>query len=361
MSDRVRVGFLGAGRIADLQCLGYREHENAEIVAVCDLKPEVAKRRADEWGASAYTDFELFLRDDEIDAVEILTPHHVHAAQAIACLDAGKHVSLQKPPAVNLEELREVLGAVKWSGRTFRVFDNFMYYPPHQRARQLIREGAIGEPISVRMKTAVGRPSDGSTLDDSTLGRRMDSAQSTGGPLTFDYGYHCYHMARYFIPAEIERVHAFINWTEVGKGKRYDGPALVSWKYAGDIPRFGSWEVIASFSMRVRSKYYVSDDQTEIHGTEGIIWVNRCTGQLLDEPALVLYREGETRAFHDLETDWAESFRLGTRDFVDAIIEGRQPHQSGEEARRTLAVALAVAKSAAAGREVEVSELLTGE
>jgi predicted dehydrogenase len=110
--------------------------------------------------------------------------------------------------------------------------------------------------------------------------------------------------------------------------------------------------------MRVRSKYYVSDDRTEIHGTEGIIWVNRCTGQLLDEPALVLYREGETRAFHDIETDWASSFRLGTRDFVDAILEGRQPPQNGEEARRTLAVALAVAKSAAEKREVEVAEVL---
>ena len=86
--------------------------------------------------------------------------------------------------------------------------------------------------------------------------------------------------------------------------------------------------------MRVRSDYYVSDDRMEIHGTHGLIWVNRCTGKLLDEPAVVLYRDGETRAFHDLAVDWAESFRLGGRDFVDALREGRSPAQPPRRARR---------------------------
>jgi predicted dehydrogenase len=136
---------------------------------------------------------------------------------------------------------------------------------------------------------------------------------------------------------------------------------LISWKYAGATPRFGSWEVIASLAMRVRSKYYVSDDRLEIHGSEGILWVNRCTGKLLDEPPLVLYRDGETRAFHDLETDWAASFRIGTMDFVDALLEGRDVPQDGASARNTLAFALAVGRSAAEGREVAVAEILAGD
>lgn len=358
MPERVRVGFVGAGRIADLQSLGYLEHPQAEIVAVCDVDEANAKRRAEEWGARAYSDFDLFLEDDEIDAVEILTPHDLHATQAIACLDARKHVSLQKPPALTIEEMDEIVGAVRWSGKTFRVFENFMYYPPNVKAKELIDEGAIGVPIAIRIKTAAGRPSEGWPQEMPALAWRMDLAKSGGGPVTFDHGYHCYHMARFLMPEEIERVHAFIHWTEMAPGAFYDGPAIVSWKYAGDIPRYGSWEVIASLGMRVRSKYYVSDDRIEIHGTEGIIWVNRCTGQLLDEPSVVLYREGETRAFHDLPTDWAESFLLGGRDFIDSILEGRQPPLNTDEARRTLAVALAVGKSAAEGREVAISELL---
>jgi predicted dehydrogenase len=358
-SDLLRVGFLGCGRIADLQCRGYLDHPRARLHAVCDLDPALARRRAQKWGATrAFSALSELLADPELDAVEILTPHHLHAEHAVAALEAGKHVSLQKPPTRTLEEWDRVVAAARASGRTLRVFENFMYYPPHQKAKQLVDAGAIGVPLSVRVKTAAGHPSAGWRVEPRSLAWRTDPAACGGGPTTFDHGYHCYNMARFFVPAEIERVHAFIHWFPIGENGWYDGPALISWKYAGDVPRFGSWEVIASIGMKVRSKYYVSDDRIEIHGSEGILWVNRCTGKLLEEPALVLYRDGETRAFHTLEGDWAESFRLGAHDFVDAIAEGRQPPQDAEQARRTLAFALAAARSAAERREVEIVEIL---
>ena len=77
-----------------------------------------------------------------------------------------------------------------------------------------------------------------------------------------------------------------------------------------------------------------------------------------DAEPLVLYRDGETRAFHDLATDWSESFRLGAHDFVDALLAGRPPEQSLAEARRTLAFALAAGRSAAERREVSLAEIL---
>jgi predicted dehydrogenase len=357
--DPLRVGLLGCGRIADLQCLGYLEHPGARIHAVCDRDEATARRRAQAWGAPrVYTDPEKLFADPEVDAVEILTPHQLHEEHARAALAAGKHVSLQKPPTRTLEEFERVARAARESGRTFRVFENFMYYPPHAKAKELIEAGAIGEPLSVRVKTASGRFSDGWDVSPATQAWRLDPETCGGGPTTFDHGYHCYHMGRFFMPEEIDRVHAFIHWTKLAEHEWIDGPALISWRHAGGVPRHGSWEVIASLGLRVRSKYYVSDDRLEIHGSEGILWVNRCTGQLLDEPSVVLYREGETRAFHDLATDWAESFRLGTRDFVDAVREGRQPPQDVDEARRTLAFALAALRSAAEAREVRVGEIL---
>src|ERR1022692_3189369 len=112
-----------------------------------------------------------------------------------------------------------------------------------------------------------------------------------------------------------------------------------------------------STTIRVRSKYYASDDRIEIHGTEGIIWINRCTGSLLDEPALVLYRDGETRAWHDIPNDWSESFRLGVHDFIDALIEGRQPPQDADDAAATLGFAIAAHVSACEHREVCLDEI----
>jgi predicted dehydrogenase len=359
--EPVRVGFLGVGRIADLQCLGYLDHPRARIVAVCDVDESIARARAEAWGAQrVYTNAEKLFADPEVDAVEILTPHHLHAQHAIAALEAGKHVSLQKPPTRTLAELDEVAAAAERNGRRVRVFENFMHYPPHTRAKELIEAGAIGDPLSIRIKTAAGRLDEGWDVGPASMAWRMRRDECGGGPTTFDHGYHCFHMAQFLMPVPVERVHAWIHWMKLGEDAWYDGPAFVSWRYTGDVPRFGSWEVIASLQMRVRSDYYVSDDRMEIHGSEGILWVNRCTGKLLDEPSLVLYRDGETRAFHDLETDWAASFRLGGRAFVDALLDGVAAPQDLAAARETLAFALAAGRSAEEGREVTLSEIYSG-
>jgi predicted dehydrogenase len=359
--EHVRVAIVGCGRIADLQSLGYHDHPRATLLAVCDTDEALARQRAGEWAVpKVHTDLERLLADPEIDAVDVLTPHHLHAQHAVAALDAGKHVSLQKPPTRTLAELDAIAAAAAAarSGRTVRVFENFTHYPPHRRVQALIDEGAIGTPLSIRLATLAGRPGDGWNVEARSQAWRVDPALCGGGPTTFDHGYHVYTLARQMMGAEVARVHAFIHWNSVGDGLWYDGPSLLSWQYEGDLPRYGSWETVASLGMRVRSKYYAADDRLEVHATEGIVWANRCTGHLLDEPSVVPYRDGETRAFHDLATDWAESFRLGAHDFVDALLQGRAPHQTLADARRTLAEALAAGRSAAERREVSLDEIL---
>ena len=88
--ETVRVGFLGCGRIADLQCLGYLGHPQARIHAVCDVDGALAKRRAEEWSAErVYTDYEQLVSDPDLDLIEILTPHHLHEEHAIAALESA--------------------------------------------------------------------------------------------------------------------------------------------------------------------------------------------------------------------------------------------------------------------------------
>jgi len=355
--DQVRVGIIGCGQIAALHAAAYRAHPRAELAAICDVDEALLERRRQEWGAAqVYRDYRLLLADSGIDAVDVLLPHHLHRSVTLAALAAGKHVSLQKPPVFTLGELDELFDAAGAARRWLRVFENFMYYPPHRKARELVMAGAIGEPLSVRIKTAAGRPQDGWAVSQRALAWRMDPGSCGGGPTCFDHGYHCYNMARFFVREPVERVHAWIHVSRFGDNAFYDGPALVSWKYAG-VPKYGSWEVVASLGLRVRSRYYPSDDRIEVHGSEGILWVNRCTGKLLEEPPLVLYRDGQTRAFHDLPSDWAESFVAGVGDFVDALVEGRQPAQDREEARATLRFAIAAHLAAYEGREVDLAEV----
>ena len=354
--SRVRVAFIGAGRIADLHALGYGDNPEAELYAVCDADPTWASSRAGEWGASAHcTDYRELLEDPEVDAVEILTPHHLHAEMAVAALAAGKHVSLQKPMARTLAEADEIVAAAQRSQRVFRVFENFRYYPPYVRAKEMLDAGEIGEPVSMRVKVIDGDPQYGWRVPMRSWAWRLNEAVSGGGVAVFDHGYHIFSIAMYFLGA-VEEVFAWIERTEVAAGVSVDAPAVILWRHAGG-KRFGTWETVLTPQMVVRSKYYANDEWVEITGTRGVIWVTRCSGEMLAGPPLVMYRDGETRAFHDIESDWAASFLAGTRAFIEAIQKGGRPELTAEEGREVLRFALAAQRSAAEGRPVRVEEV----
>lgn len=157
--EKVRIGIIGAGRIADLHIRGYTAHPQAKIVAVCDTAPGVTERHAAEWGAAnAYGDYRHLLEDPDVDAVDILTPHNLHAPIAVDALHAGKHVSVQKPMALSVAECDVMIAAAKSAKTCFRTFENFRFYPPLVRAKELLDSGAIGEPIALRMKAVQGGP-----------------------------------------------------------------------------------------------------------------------------------------------------------------------------------------------------------
>ncbi|HCV27602.1 MAG TPA: hypothetical protein QGI07_05130 [Dehalococcoidia bacterium] len=107
----------------------------------------------------------------------------------------------------------------------------------------------------------------------------------------------------------------------------------------------------------VRTSYYPVDERVEIPGTRGVIWVTHCTADLLGQPPVMLYRDGEMRSYSDMETDWVDSFRLGAQVFTEAITNGAEPELNGEEAVHTLAFALGEIKSATEGVKVKLAEM----
>src|SRR5437764_7856964 len=96
MARKLRVGFVGLGRVFDLNVRGYLDHPEAEVAALCESDPALlARRAAEHLGAHATGDFQAFLRSD-LDLIEILTPHPLHEAMTVAALAGGAHVSVQK-------------------------------------------------------------------------------------------------------------------------------------------------------------------------------------------------------------------------------------------------------------------------
>ena len=157
-NGRVKVGFIGAGTISQLHELGYHDNETGELYAIADSAPGLAQSRKEQWGAQkAYTDYKDLLADPSVDAVEILLPHHLHLPITLEALSAGKHVSLQKPMAISMDEGRQIAAAAAGSDKIFRVVENYRTYEPYMRAKAMIEAGDIGDLITIRVMMVRGK------------------------------------------------------------------------------------------------------------------------------------------------------------------------------------------------------------
>jgi predicted dehydrogenase len=339
--------------------MAYKNHPQADIYAVCDANEEVARRRAEEWKARKwFTDYRELLADHEVDAVEILTPHNLHAEMTIGALEAGKHVSVQKPMAVSVAECDAMISAATRSPGTLRVFENFRYYPACAKAKELLDSGAVGEPLSMRMKVTMGRQGEwapGRAIEAPIPAWRFDERASGGGRVVLDYGFHIMALAIFFL-GEVEKVFGWVTYRPDRLGHILDSPAMIIWKYR-DGERYGSWQVVNSDEIRVPTKYFAEDEWIEITGSKGFIWLNRCTASLLDRPVLVTQCDGVTTEYSNVDTDFGTSFTLGNRDWIQAIADGRQAPLSGEEGRVITQFCRAAQRSAREERVVWLKEM----
>jgi len=355
--SKLNVGIIGVGRISDLHYQGYKDNPNGRLHAIAEVDSELLARRKKQWNVEkCYSDYRQLLADSNVDAVEVITPHHLHADMGVAALEAGKHLSMQKPMAMNVAECDRLIDAAKRSGKMFRVFENFRHYPPLIKAKELLDGGEIGEPLSMRIKVSQGSMAKGWEIPDETVSWRFDPARSGGGRVIFDYGYHLFSVAVWLL-GEIEKVKSWITYRDTKYGE-IDSPAIVIWKYK-DAEKYGSYEAVTSGDLIIPTKYWPEDEWFEITGRRGFIWVNRCTSELLDKPPVIMYRDGVTTEFSNMDSDWAASFVNGVHDFIGAVVEGRQAHLTGEEGKRIHQICRAIQKSAKEGRDVRPEEIVS--
>lgn len=365
--EKVKACIVGCGRIATLNVMGYKDNPDGELYAVCDLNREKAEEFAKLTGAKkVYTNYEDVLNDKDIDMVDLLVPHNLHCKMTVQACEAGKHVSVQKPMALSLEECDEMIAAAKKAGVKLKVYENFVFYPPYRKAKELIDAGEIGEPLTIRLKMVAGNNKWGWKVDPATWAWRMEEEQSGGGELVFDDGNHKFSIARYFM-GEPETVFAFIG-KSLMEGEIFtkkdgtqvqfyqDAPSMITWK-CKDSEKCGVFDITWSKDMEIRSDYYACDERVEITGTKGVIWITRCTGKFLQIPTVILYRDGETIEFNGLRDDWSDSFIDSTKDFIEAIKYDRPAFPSGEEGREVLKFSLAAMKSAAEKRPIDMDTM----
>ena len=147
---KVRWGVIGAGGIAQRRTIpGMMQCENAELVAVMEITPELAENCRAKWNCKkAYTSAEDLLNDPEIDAVYIASPVFLHAQQAMAAADAGKHILIEKPLAMTAAEGQKVVEHCKEKGVLIAAGFMMRFGSHVMSMKKAIAEGKIGTVVS---------------------------------------------------------------------------------------------------------------------------------------------------------------------------------------------------------------------
>jgi predicted dehydrogenase len=348
----VRVGIVGLGRIFDLHVLGHVDNADSEIVALCDLdEARIAQRSADWPDAATFTDLDAFLATD-LDVVEVLVPTPLHHEVVCAALRAGHHVNVQKPMARTLAEADEMIAAADDAGVVLRVMENFLFYPPLIRLKEIVESGELGQPVGFAMKM-VGTGVGGWDVPVETWLWQINECREGRGILMFDDGWHKFSVARWLF-GPVDEVMGWIGETDLGAGYVMDAPSTVMWNHTSGLR--GVFDATLAPEMRMSSDYYSNDERFEVTCREGFVRVNHCTAHGLRQPALEVYKDGELRGYHALDEDWGTSFRDSTRHFLRYLLgEEDDPLWSAEDARAVLAFTLAARDSSNANRPVRLA------
>jgi predicted dehydrogenase len=183
----LRWGLIGCGDIAGKRVApSLRDLENCRLVAVNRARHDLAEKFARAFGAERwYRDWKDLLGDEEIDAVYIATPPHLHAEQTIAAAEAGKHIICEKPMALDAQACRRMIAACRTAGVRLSIAYYRHFYPVIGRVKQILGSGEIGKVVLAEIRAFENyRPE-----ADDPRSWMIRKRQGGGGPL-MDFGCH---------------------------------------------------------------------------------------------------------------------------------------------------------------------------
>jgi predicted dehydrogenase len=157
-TNRLNAAIVGCGEIAaERHVPSWLADKKAKIVAVCDVDKSKARFMAERLHVTDYTDYMKMLDNESIDVVDIAVPIKLHGKLAIAAMQKGKNVIVEKPLAGSTEEAREMINLAKHMGVKLSVFHTMKAYPVIWKAKNLLEEGEIGRAFLLHFLTSCGK------------------------------------------------------------------------------------------------------------------------------------------------------------------------------------------------------------
>ncbi len=336
------IGLIGLGSINRAHIAGYRSvPEAARIVAVCDTVASAADERAGELGATPYTDHHALLADERVDSVDVTLPHSLHHPVVRDALEAGKHVYVEKPLALEPSQCRELIELARARGLRFTVAENTRFVAAYEAVKRLLDDGALGGIRTVRTLIY------GSEAERIRANRWIGRREEAGGGVIIDAGVHSFYLLEWLF-GRVRRVRATMS--AVLPESQVEDNAVVS----------GELEDGTRFTCELTCTAELPwGERLEICGERGVVIVDQ-----LADPVVRHYRgehdfapDAVAGVPHDPQGWKTTSIAAGTADFVHAVREGRPTGVDPEDGYRAVLIAHRAYESVAAGeRAVDVSD-----
>jgi len=343
MSNSIRVCMVGAGRVGKLHSGNIKQFvPNARVVALVDPAQQTLAETGNQYGIdSRFASLEEALEKTNFDAVFITTPTFTHRDLAVMAGENGKHIFLEKPMAMNLQECDEIIAAAEGKGLVLQLGFMRRFEPEFVAAAQRIQAGEIGEPMLIKSLThGPGLPP-----------AWANDLKTSNGMLA-EVNSHDLDCVRWLVGSNIDRI-----YVETANFKGDERGVTAEHFYDNMLANIKFESGALGNISGVCPCDYGYDARVEIVGKKGIMQIGSMQG--LDVVVCVDRDQGLVTPIYKR---WPERFRWGyiyeMQHFIECVQTGREPSVTGEDGRWAVAGVLAGTKSFLEERPVKLSEIL---
>ena len=329
----IHFGMCGCGGFIERAVLPMMQDvENAKAIAAFDVDRGRLDKVCKEFDISqACNTFQELLNAEGVDVIYVASPNVFHKEHTILAAEAGKHVFCQKPMGMNAAECREMIEACRSKGVKLGIGFCYPFGGAQQRAKELIKEGAIGQVSYLHLSFNLGG------YNPDTVGWRCDPKLSGGGPM-MDLAPHLINLACFFLDDKVESVMAYVRPEKTETEIETDVTALL--EFSGGARAC----VDTSFVRGNKHNYTIVGTEGEIHAAGTMAW--RSGGEV------ILQAEGQEQ---NISFSNIEHIEQEVRLYCRAVERNEDPPVSGEAGLHAQAVIDAIYESGSTGKRCAVT------
>ena len=338
---KLNFAVVGCGRVAPKHADAIIDLKNARLAAVCDVKKDRADHFAEKYKAKVYYSYEKLLKNPEIDIVNICTPSHLHSKMGIKAASAGKHVVVEKPMALNMQDANRLIRECKKSKVKLCVVLQNRFNPPMQDLKRLIDSGKLGKIFLASVCVRWFRPQE--YYEDDWHGKR---ALDGGGVVMNQTTHHLDAIA--WLLGMPNYVYSYCD-TLAHNIEVEDGCVALFRYNNGPMVVFEASTFSYPENLEGSIALQCEKGTVEVGGTalsRKTIW--KIKGELDKEKSII------AKETVDPPTVYGYSHKEVVKDMVNAVTDDRQPYTSGEEGKKSLKLVESIYKCVETKKEVRI-------